>query len=226
MSSIPKILIVDDDEDILDLLRYNLTREGYVVKTTSDSTAAVPTASWFHPDLIVLDLMMPEINGIEICKKLRVEPDLNDVYIFFLTAKSDEYYKHAVFDVGGDDFIEKVIGIKPLLSKIRSVLRLNYVIRKRLTRLKEGSLEFVRGIGTVISHGAEVPLNKNEFEILFFLAQNKDRQIPVDEIVYSLWGSPTFMDEPSVRRYILSLQQKLGKGIIRENRFGSYQFSR
>ncbi len=226
MSSKPKILIVDDDEDILDLLRYNLTREGYLVKTVADSRTAISVAARFLPDLIVLDLMMPELNGIEICRKLRVDQNMRDVYIFFLTAKSDEYYKHAVFDVGGDDFIEKIIGLKPLIGKIRAVLKRNYVIRKRLTRLKEGSLELVRGIGAVLIHGSAVTVNKHEFEILFFLAQNKGKEIPVCEIVHSLWGSSTFMDETSVRRYVSSLQEKLGGGVIREIHSGYYQFPR
>jgi two-component system, OmpR family, alkaline phosphatase synthesis response regulator PhoP len=122
MSQKHRILIVDDDEDILDLLRYNFFKEGYHVKTLADSAEAIAVASQFRPDLVILDLMMSPYNGIDICRMLRKSERLKNVYIFFLTAKSDDYYQHAVFNVGGDEFVEKIVGLKPLLSKVTSVL--------------------------------------------------------------------------------------------------------
>src|SRR5688572_27533888 len=113
-----KILLVDDDYDILDLLKYNLEKEGYKVKTLHDSTGAVHVAKKFSPDLIILDIMMPHPNGIEICKELRGIKRFEDTYIFFLTAKSESYYQQAALDTGGDDFIEKLIGLRALTNKV------------------------------------------------------------------------------------------------------------
>jgi two-component system, OmpR family, alkaline phosphatase synthesis response regulator PhoP len=97
----PKVLLVDDDEDILDLLVYNLTREGFDIRSVSNSKESILIANEFLPDLVVLDLMMPDINGIEVCRQIRKNELLKNIYIFFLTAKSDDYYKHATFNVGG-----------------------------------------------------------------------------------------------------------------------------
>src|SRR5690606_8365311 len=105
-----RVMVVDDDKDILDLLEYNLEKEGFKVKVLTDSSKAVKAAKDFEPDLIILDIMMPHPNGIEICRDLRSMKRFSDTYIFFLTAKSESYYQHAALNTGGDDFIEKVIG--------------------------------------------------------------------------------------------------------------------
>lgn len=225
MNAKPKILIVDDDEDILDLLKYNLVKEGYTVRTLSSSVDAVPVAMRFLPDLVVLDVMMPFLNGIDLCRQLRHVQAFRDVFIFFLAAKSDEYFKHAVYNVGGDEFVEKIVGLKPLLSKISAVLKKDYVIRKRLMKLKIGSLELYRGVETVYKNGAKMQMNKQEFEILFFLAQNPGKKIALIELIESLWGSKTFMDESSVKRCLGNLQAKLGKNILKESRMDCYQFN-
>ena len=106
-----RIVIVDDDEDILDLLQYNFTREGYFVRCLRESSKALDSIKDFHPDLIILDLMMGPYNGIEVCRMIREHQPLHDKYIFFLTAKSDKYYQRAIYDVGADEFIEKIAGL-------------------------------------------------------------------------------------------------------------------
>jgi two-component system, OmpR family, alkaline phosphatase synthesis response regulator PhoP len=216
MSGLPKVLLVDDDEDILDLLVYNLKREGFDIRSVSNSKESIFIANEFLPDLVVLDLMMPGINGIEVCRQIRKNELLKNIYIFFLTAKSDDYYKHATFNVGGDEFIEKVMGIKPLIHKIQAVLKKNFIIRKQKMKLKVGSLELFRGVETVYKNGNKIALNKSEFEILFFLAQNAGKQISIDEIIQTLWGSNTFMDTKSVKGYFTNLQLKIGDHMIRE----------
>lgn len=219
-----KVLLVDDDEDILDLLKYNLSREGFDVHILSDSSSTISYAKQIYPDLIVLDLMMPGINGIEICREIRKINTLSEIYIFFLTAKSDEYYKHATFNVGGDDFIEKVIGIKPLLNKIQAVLKRDFIIRKQRMRVKAGSLELFRGVETAYLNGSKILLNKSEFEILFFLAQNPGKRISVDDIIETLWGSQTYMDRSTAITFLDNLQQKFGNFIVRDRRSGYYLF--
>lgn len=218
-----RILLVDDDEDILDLLTYNLSREGYAVKTLADSTQVLPEARAFHPDLVILDLMMTPFNGIEACRMIRGEQTFQDIYIFFLTAKSDGYYQHAAFNVGGDEFVEKIIGLKPLMSKVRSVLKENYVIRKRLNKVRAGAIELVRGTNTAIVNGHKIALPRNEFDILFFLVQNEGKTIPLRQIISSLWGSTTFMDEKAALNYIDNVRRKIGKEFIEEKRLNLFR---
>ncbi|RAV98005.1 response regulator transcription factor [Pseudochryseolinea flava] len=220
-----RILIVDDDHDILELLSYNFEREGFVVKTISDSRAAVKVAVEFNPDLIVLDLMMPHPNGIEICRELRSLTRFVDTYIFFLTAKSERYYQEAALDTGGDDFIEKIMGLRALTFKVSSVLKKKIVIRKRAPELHFGDLKICRRTTSVRIGSREVVLSKPEFELLFFLAQNPHRTISADHLLRNMWGSETYMVETSVDAYISSLQNKIGYNLIEKRGFDSYRFS-
>ena len=135
-----RVLLVDDDQDILELLEYNLEKEGYKVKTLDDSNVAVSVAIDFSPDLIILDIMMPRPNGIEICKELRSLKRFANTYIFFLTAKSESYYQQAALDTGGDDYIEKVIGLRALTYKVSTVLKRRFVIRKSVPELQIGQI--------------------------------------------------------------------------------------
>ena len=208
-----RILILDDDEDILDLLRYNFLKEGYVVKSISNSINPIKQAKSFKPDLVILDVMMLPYNGIEVCKLFRSDKSLEDIYIFFLTANSDDYYRNAAFNVGGDEFVEKIVGLKPLIAKVTCVLKQKLVIRKRLT-LISGSLELHRGAEIAYWNGKQLTLHEHEFEILFFLVQNPGRVISLSQIVNSLWGSKTFMDEHAVLNFIKNLRNKLGPGVI------------
>jgi two-component system, OmpR family, alkaline phosphatase synthesis response regulator PhoP len=217
-----KILIIDDDDDILDLLRYNLSRDGYLVKTLSESSAAKAVVNDFHPDLIILDLMMHPYNGIEVCRMVRAELKLPEPYIFFLTAKSDDYYQSAAFKVGGDEFVEKIIGLKPLMSKVSTVLKENFIIRKSFNIMKTGTLVLNRGAENVSRNGNKIILNKNEFEILFFLAQNEGRTISLRQIVKTLWGSTTFMDENTALRFMDSVRRKVGRDLIEEKRINLF----
>ena len=219
-----KIFLVDDDEDILDLLKYNLVRSGYCVRVSSDGAGVIRRAAAFEPDLIVLDIMLPGNNGIELCRAIRQHKALADVYIFFLTAKTDDTYRYAAFNEGGDEYIEKIIGLQPLLNKITAVLKNDFVIHKRYHNLKEGSLEISRVESCVYLEGNKLALTRSEFEILFFLVQNKGRKVRLKELISILWGSRTFMDERSVRWSIGSLQEKIGSALIRSVSLDAYRF--
>jgi two-component system alkaline phosphatase synthesis response regulator PhoP len=218
-----RILIVDDDEDILQLLQYNLEKEGYEVKILSESDRTVSIAKNFLPDLIILDIMMPEQNGIELCRKLRDKKRFRNTYIFFLTARSESYYQHAVFQTGGDDFIEKIIGLKALTKKINAVLKRDYIIRKSMIEFKAGVLYINRESSSVKKNGLDILLTKPEFEVLFFLAQNPLKEISTDHLIQSIWGSETYLSENSVEIYLQNLQRKLGKDIIHRHA-DQYQF--
>jgi two-component system alkaline phosphatase synthesis response regulator PhoP len=220
-----RILIVDDDQDILELLSYNLGKEGFNVKVISDSRTAVKIAIDFNPDLIILDIMMPHPNGIEICRELRSLARFSNTYIFFLTAKSEPYYQEAALDTGGDDFIEKIMGLRALTFKVSSVLKKKLIIRKSIPELVVGKLKICRRTTSVRIDNREIVLSKPEFELLFFFAQNPHRTISADHLLRNMWGSETYMFETSVEAYIHSLQNKIGFNFIAKRGGEGYRLS-
>jgi two-component system, OmpR family, alkaline phosphatase synthesis response regulator PhoP len=220
-----RILVVDDDEDILDLLKYNFEKEGYEVLTLNRSEKTVSIAKVFQPDLIILDIMMPEQNGIEVCRKLRTKRCFKNTYIFFLTAKSESYYQDAVFHTGGDDFIEKIIGLKALTTKVSVVLKKNYIISKSAKEIKIGNLKIKRATFSVLIDGYEILLSSQEFEILFFLVQNSGKRISKEHLVQGIWGSETFVMENNIDIYVQNLKRKLGSEIIHYHVPNLYQFN-
>ncbi len=220
-----RILVVDDDRDILDLLAYNLEKEGYKVKTVEDSMRALPAALSFKPDLIILDIMMPQINGIEICKQLRQKEEFKDTYIFFLTAKSESYYQVAALDTGGDDFIEKIVGLRVLTHKIKMVLKKKIVIRKSVAEVSIGSIKINRRKGTVILNGMEVKLSKPELELLFLFAQNPRRTIANESIQDNIPGTDTVSPAKSIENFISNLTLKMGRHLIMKVTEGKYRLN-
>src|SRR6187551_3000256 len=182
-----RVLVVDDDSDILDLLEYNLEKEGLKVKVLDDSREAIEVAKDFSPDLIILDIMMPRPNGIELCRELRSMKRFEETYIFFLTAKSENYYHEAALDTGGDDFIEKVVGLRALTYKVISVLKRRFIIRKGIPELKIGNLRISRKSNSVRIGNFEIVLSKPEFELLFFFAQNPRKIITQENLVHNIW---------------------------------------
>lgn len=219
-----KILLVDDDTDILDLVKYNLEKEGYQVKAIDDSSMAVNAAVKFLPDLIILDIMMPHPNGIEICKELRQLKDFEHTYIFFLTAKSETYYHEAALDTGGDDYIEKVVGLRALTNKVSTVLKRSLTIRKSLPEVHVGGLTLNRKSNSITFRHRHMELNKPEFELLFFMAQNSGKIITRENLLGSIWGSEIYLSNATVDKYILDLQKKLGSNIIQTLPADRYRF--
>lgn len=211
-----RVLVVDDDKDILDLLEYNLEKEGFKVKTLHDSFLAVDVAKDYNPDLIILDIMMPHPNGIEICRTLRGLKKFEDTYIFFLTAKSENYYHEAALDTGGDDYIEKIIGLRALTYKVNTVLRRKFVIRKGIPELRIGNLRISRKSNSVRIGNFEIVLSKPEFELLFFFAQNPRKIITQENLVHNIWGSEIYLFDTSIEVYIQNLRKKLGIDIIHQ----------
>lgn len=219
-----RVLVVDDDKDILDLLEYNLEKEGFKVKTLDDSRDAIAVARDFSPDLIILDIMMPHPNGIEICRELRTMKRFENTYIFFLTAKSESYYHEAALDTGGDDYIEKIVGLRALTNKVSTVLKRHFVIRKGISELRVGNLIINRKLNAVRVSNKEVVLSKPEFELLFFFAQNPNKVISIESLLQNIWGSEIYLFDTSIDVYIRSLQKKLGMELIRQIGPERYQF--
>jgi two-component system alkaline phosphatase synthesis response regulator PhoP len=209
-----RLLVVDDDQDILELLRYNLEQEGYKVKLVADSAKAIETALAFGPDLIILDIMMPHPNGIELCRDIRKQKELSHVFIFFLTAKSEGYYQQAALDTGGDDCIEKVMGLRALTYKVGSVLRRKLTIRKSIHELRIGNLVINRRSQSVSVGNKHFDLSQPEFELLYFLAQNPGKEISVGNLLGSIWGSDNYLADGSVEMYIQKLVAKVGYNLI------------
>jgi len=218
-----KVLLVDDDRDILELLEYNLEKEGFKVKALEDSWNAVKVAKDFSPDLIILDIMMPHPNGIEICKELRSLKRFEDTYIFFLTAKSESYYQEAALDTGGDDYIEKVVGLRALTHKVSTVLKRRFVIRKSIAELHIGNLCINRKSSSVKIGDLEIGLSKPEFELLFFFAQNPGKVISQENLLCNIWGSEIYLFDTSIDVYIQNLKKKLGLDLIHRTTDNRYK---
>lgn len=218
-----RVLVVDDDKDILELLEYNLEKEGFAVKTIDESQDAVTVAKDFSPDLIILDIMMPHRNGIEICRELRSMKRFADTYIFFLTAKSENYYHEAALDTGGDDYIEKVIGLRALTYKVATVLKRKFVIRKSIAELKVGNLRIHRKSNSVQIGDDEITLSKPEFELLFFFAQNPSKVISHENLLQNIWGSEIYLFDTSIDVYIQNLKKKLGINLIHRTSDNRYR---
>lgn len=225
MSKRHKILIVDDDKDILELLKYNLEREGYDVFVENDSLKTLRRAKSVTPDLIILDIMMPELNGLEVCDQLRKVPDFMETYIFFLTAKSQKYLQLQAFEMGGDDYIEKITGLRALSHKVNSVLTKDLIIRKSVREIHINALYLDRVRQLASFKGREIPLSKYEFELLFFFAQNPRKEISRDNLLHNIWGSDVYLFAKSVDSYIQNICSKLGASLISKVREDKYRLN-
>lgn len=220
-----KILIVDDDFDILELLKYNFEKEGYEVLVEDEGSRSVETAGRYHPDLIILDIMMPGLNGLEVCERLRKLRDFENTYIFFLTAKSQKFLQSQAFEMGGDDYIEKITGLRALTHKVRSVLRKDLVIRKCIREIELKSLRLDRDKRKVYYKGREVELSANEFELLYFFAQNPKKIIKRDSLLHNIWGSDIYLIAKSVDTYVNNICAKTGAAVINKERGDAYRLN-
>tara|TARA_B100001142_G_scaffold323087_1_gene372519 strand:- start:235 stop:906 length:672 start_codon:yes stop_codon:yes gene_type:complete len=208
-----KILLVDDDKDILEILSYNLRKEGFEVEKATDGISALKKAKQFIPDLIILDVMMPCMDGMETCEKLREITDLNDVIITFFTARSEDYSQIAGLDAGADDYISKPIRPTVLVSKVKSLLR-----RTRTTKNKNNLI--FRDITIdklkykVSKAKEEVKLTKKEFELLDLLFSDPGKLFTREEIMRLVWGDDSYVGDRTIDVHIRKLRQKLGDDLI------------
>lgn len=204
-----RILVVDDDQDILDLLKYNLEKDGFKTRIEVSSERGLMAALRFHPDLIILDIMMSGMNGIELCKILRSKPEFRSTYIFFLTANSEQGVHKLAIDTGGDELIEKIIGLRELSTKIKAVLQEKWVIHKHQSKIRIGDLLIDRKAGEVFVGDRKIILSEPEFELLFFFAQNPRKFIHSKKLLENLWGSNIFSAAQSLKYYLDNLSKKL-----------------
>lgn len=219
-----KVLVVDDEPDILDLLDYNLSKEGYKVKTATNGKKAVEIAAKFLPDLILLDIMMPNQDGVETCRQLRENPDLYNTYIVFLTARSEEYSEVAAFDTGADDYITKPIKPRALMSRISAMFRREAKKKQKSNKISIGGLTIDRTSYTVTVNDEQVSLPKKEFELLYFLAQNPDKVHSRDDLLQNIWGSDVYVLARTVDVHIRKVREKVGSQYIVTVKGVGYKF--
>jgi two-component system, OmpR family, alkaline phosphatase synthesis response regulator PhoP len=220
-----KVLVVDDEEPILELLKYNLEKQGYDVKVASDGFIGVELAKRFHPDLVLLDIMMPKMDGVETCRQLRAIPELQNTFIVFLTARSEEYSEVAAFDVGADDYITKPIKPRALMSRISALFRRDSKKKSTATQITVGSLTIDRTSYTIKLKGKEISLPKKEFELLFFLAQNPNKVFSRDDLLQNIWGSDVYVLARTVDVHIRKVREKIGDDYITTVKGVGYKFN-
>lgn len=209
-----KILIVDDEKDILELLSYNLEKEGYKVKVANNGRKAVEIAREFIPDLILLDIMMPEQDGVETCRQLRMINELNETFIIFLTARSEEYSEVAGFEAGGDDYLNKPIKPRALISRLKAMFRRKKKLAKKEDIIEIGDLRIDRTSYTISVGKRIVTLPKKEFELLYFLAENPNKVYSRDELLKNIWGTDVYVLARTVDVHIRKVREKIGEGYI------------
>lgn len=190
-----KILLVDDEKDILEIVGYNLSQEGYQISTASNGKEAIAKAKKELPQLIILDVMMPEMDGIEACENIRKIPELQDTIITFLTARSEDYSQVAGFDAGADDYIAKPIKPKVLVSKVKALLRRLKEDTKTTSTLTVGNIEINREEYKINNNGKEIILPRKEFELFYLLATKPGKVFTREEILDKVWGNEVVVGE-------------------------------
>lgn len=205
-----KILLVDDEPDILEILEYNLAQEGYQISTANNGKEAVTKAKKELPHLIILDVMMPEMDGIEACEHIRKIPELQQTIITFLTARSEDYSQVAGFDAGADDYIAKPIKPKVLVSKIKALLRRFKEDEMQGDVLKVGDIEINRESYKIIKDGEEIILPRKEFELFYLLASKPGKVFKREEILDKVWGNEVIVGGRTIDVHIRKLREKIG----------------
>jgi two-component system alkaline phosphatase synthesis response regulator PhoP len=220
-----KILIVDDEPDILELIEYNLKKEGYQVFTARNGQEAVTEAKRSLPDLIVLDIMMPKMDGIEACRIMRTMPEFKNTFMVFLTARSEEYSEIAGFNVGADDYIAKPIKPRALVSRINAILRRNAPAEDISdNKLEIGELVIDREAYLVFQKGVKVVLAKKEFELLYLLASKPGKVYTREVILKNIWEDSVVVTNRTIDVHIRKLREKLGDDIVATVKGVGYKF--
>jgi two-component system alkaline phosphatase synthesis response regulator PhoP len=219
-----RILLVDDEPDILEFISYNLNKEGFEVFTSTNGRDAIKIASKEKPDLIILDVMMPDLDGIETCRIIRESSELKNVLIAFLTARNEDYSQIAGFDAGADDYINKPIKPRVLVSRVKAILR-----RAGKSGLSEDVLQ-VNGFTIdrekylIVKEDQQINLPKKEFELIALLASKPGKVFTREDILKSVWGDDVVVGDRTIDVHIRKLREKLGDNYIRTIKGVGYKF--
>jgi two-component system alkaline phosphatase synthesis response regulator PhoP len=224
-----KILVVDDDEDIIEFVSYNLKKEGYSVKSSTNGNSAIQIAKEFRPDLILLDIMMPELDGIETCERIRAIPDLSEILIAFLTARAEDFSQIAGFSVGADDYITKPIRPKVLISRIQALLKripasatLEKLNGENKTKYGDLVIDSERHI--ILKEDSEIEMPKKEFQLLLLLSSKPSRLFTREEIYKHLWSTEIVVSDRTIDVYIRKIREKIGHKHIKTIKGIGYKF--
>jgi two-component system alkaline phosphatase synthesis response regulator PhoP len=219
-----KILLVDDEPDILEIVGYNLSSEGYQIVSAKNGAEAVKKAKKEKPHLIILDVMMPEMDGIEACEQIRKIPDLRNTIITFLTARGEDYSQMAGFDAGADDYITKPIKPKVLVSKVKALLRRLKEEDASESILKIGNLIINREEYKITLKGKEIILPRKEFELLSLLATKPGKVFKREEILDKVWGNEVVVGGRTIDVHIRKLREKIGDKSFKTVKGVGYKF--
>lgn len=219
------ILLVDDEADILEFLSYNLRKEGYKVFTASDGEEGVRMTQQFQPSLILMDIMMPKMDGIEACQFIRKDLNLKQPIIAFLTSRAEDYAQIAGFEAGADDYITKPIRPRLLISKVESLLRRLSNSLSNPTSITATNLIIEREKFSIQLDGKKIILPKKEFELLELLASRPGKVFNRDQILNIVWGNETVVGERTIDVHIRKLREKLGDAYIRTIKGVGYTFT-
>ena len=221
-----KILVVDDEQDILDLMAYNLKREGYQVSTASNGHEAINVAKDINPDLIILDVMMPKMDGIEACRLMRAMPEFKNTFMVFLTARSEEYSEIAGFHVGADDYIAKPIKPRALMSRINAILRRNVSEEAARSQDKLEIMDLVIDRDSFLVYRGEqkIVLAKKEFELMYLLASKPNKVFTREQILKSIWEDSVVVTNRTIDVHIRKLREKIGEDYVTTVKGVGYKF--
>ena len=219
-----RILLVDDDADILEIVGYNLSQEGYQISTAINGRDAIAKAKKVLPHLIIMDVMMPEMDGMEACENIRKIQELSNVIITFLTARSEDYSQVAGFDAGADDYITKPIKQKLLISKVKALLRRLKETEIDSETLNVGGIEINREEYKIVKDNIEIVLPRKEFELFYLLATKPGKVFKREEILDKVWGNDVVVGGRTIDVHIRKLREKIGDDFFKTIKGVGYKF--
>lgn len=219
-----KILIVDDEPDVLEFLSYNLTKEGFEVFQADNGKTGIEVAKKEDPDIILLDVMMPEMDGIETSRMLREMPQFENTIIAFLTARTEDYSQIAGFETGADDYISKPIKPRVLISRLKALLRRYESKEEKKTIIDVGNLQIDRERYVIVFNGVDMSVPRKEFELLYLLASKPGRVFKREEILNEIWGRDVIVGDRTIDVHIRKIREKLGDELIRTVKGIGYKF--
>jgi two-component system, OmpR family, alkaline phosphatase synthesis response regulator PhoP len=219
-----KILLVDDEPDILEFMSYNLNKEGFEVFTSTNGKDAIRIATQEKPSLIILDVMMPDLDGIETCRVIRETPELKEVLVAFLTARNEDYSQIAGFDAGADDYINKPIKPRVMVSRVKALLRRAGKLSGGDEVMEVNGFTIDREKYLIVKDNIQINLPKKEFELIALLASKPGKVFTREDILKSVWGEDVVVGDRTIDVHIRKLREKLGDNYIRTIKGVGYKF--
>lgn len=219
-----KILLVDDEPDILEIVRFNLDKEGYQIEMASNGLEALKVAKKFLPHLIILDIMMPNLDGIETCELMRQDDRFQETIVMFLTARGEDYSYVAAFDAGADDYVTKPVKPKVLVSKVKGLLRRLKKKEATSSLLEFETLKIDREAYKVSFEGKDLSMPRKEFELLYLLASKPGKVFKREKIMDDVWGSEVVVGDRTIDVHIRKLREKIGDHFFKTVKGVGYKF--